>query len=57
MVEIAEYELYSWELGNCPGCAAVVVREVAYVDRRPVFYWPCQECGFTHHGEECPPLE
>lgn len=52
-----EYEPTSSELGNCPNCAEVIIRELIYHGAEPHYYWPCPHCGFTVHGPECPPLE
>jgi predicted RNA-binding Zn-ribbon protein involved in translation (DUF1610 family) len=50
-------ECRSEELGNCPNCAEVIVRELIFRGAEPVYYWPCPECGFTHHGAEIPALD
>ena len=53
-----EYEPTSSELGNCPNCASVVLREDRWTDRHThVYYWPCCECGYTHYGQEIPDLD
>lgn len=51
------YEPRAEELGNCPGCAEVIVRELVYLNNIPQYYWPCPHCGLTLYGPECPALE
>jgi hypothetical protein len=55
--ERACYEPNSEELGNCPNCAEVVVRELLYFGTQANYYWPCMHCGFTHHGATIPALD
>lgn len=51
------YEPSSDELGNCPNCAAVVLRHSVFYRTQVTYYWPCDECGYTHHGAETPALD
>jgi predicted RNA-binding Zn-ribbon protein involved in translation (DUF1610 family) len=51
------FDIPSEELGNCPNCAAVVVRESVFVRTAVSYYWPCTSCGFTWHGADIPALD
>jgi predicted RNA-binding Zn-ribbon protein involved in translation (DUF1610 family) len=50
-------DLNNDDLGNCPNCAEVVVRELVYRGAQGHYYWPCPSCGFTHHGATIPALD
>lgn len=52
-----EYQVPSEELGNCPNCAEVVVRESVFNRTSITYYWPCTRCGFTWYGAEIPDLD
>lgn len=52
-----EYQFLSEELGNCPNCGEIVVRESVFVRTAISYYWPCESCGFTWHGAEIPDLD
>lgn len=47
----------SEDLGNCPNCGEIVVRELVYQGVHPNYYWPCTNCGYHHHGAEIPALD
>lgn len=51
------YEPRSWEIGNCPNCGEPVLREERFSRLSVSYYWPCQDCGYTHHGTEIPALD
>lgn len=53
----AEYQFLTEELGNCPNCGAVVVREQRNCGLTVTYFWPCVECGFTWHGAQIPDLD
>lgn len=55
--ETYEYEYHSGELGNCPNCAEIIVREEIFQRGKVTIYWPCPWCGYTHYGETTPDLE
>lgn len=56
-MQATEYEPKSEDLGNCPNCGEVVVREAIVRNGSFIYFWPCDACGHNHCGPECPALE